>query len=226
MKALLKSIKPEIYEGIFLKDPESSDLGRKIFREGVSLIAEIGFDAFTFKKLGDRIQSPESSIYRYFENKHKLLLYISSWYWAWIECRLIFETANLEDANQRLTKAIILLNEDASDGVFMDDVNESIIKQILIADFVKTFPKRGVNDENIEEVFKPYRQVIHRIAEIIKEINSNYSYPETLAVNIVEGAMHQGFLKRYFTSICNYGESSSPADFFLSMVKSILNKPV
>lgn len=226
MKTILRNIKPEIYSGIYLKDPESSDLGRKIFREGISLIAEIGFDAFTFKKLGERIQSPESSIYRYFENKHKLLLYISSWYWAWMECRLIFETANLEDANERLTRAIILLNEDAADEILADDINESTIKQILITDFVKTFPKRDVNFENIDEFFKPYRQVIHRIAEIIKEIDSSYSYPETLAANIVEGAMHQRFLKRYFTSINNYGESSSPADFFLSMVKSILNKPI
>lgn len=226
MKALLKNIKPEIYEGIFLRNPESSDLGRKIFREGAYLIAEIGFDAFTFKKLGERIHSPESSIYRYFENKHKLMLYISSWYWAWIECRLIFETANLEDANQRLTKAIILLNEDTSDEILVDDINESIIKQILVRDFVKTFPKRDVYYENTEDFFQSYKGVIHRVAEIIKEINPNYFYPETLATNIVEGAMHQHFLKQHFKSITNYGESASPTDFFLNMVKSILNKPI
>lgn len=226
MKALLKNIKPEIYDGIFLKDPESSDLGRRIFREGVSLIAEIGFDAFTFKKLGERIHSPESSIYRYFENKHKLLLYISSWYWAWMECRLIFETANLEDANQRLTKAIMLLNEDNSDEVSGDDIDESVIEQILVTDFVKTFPKRDVDHENIENFLKSYKRVIYRISEIIKEINPYYSYPETLATNIVEGAMHQRFLKQHFTFITNYSESSSPADFFLNMVKSILNKPI
>ena len=36
------------------------------------MINELGFEAFTFKKLGINIESPESSIYRYFENKHTL----------------------------------------------------------------------------------------------------------------------------------------------------------
>lgn len=223
MKVLLKNIKPEIYDGIFLKDPESSDLGRKIFREGISLISEIGFDSFTFKKLGDKIHSPESSIYRYFENKHKFLLYISSWYWSWIECRLIFKTINLTDPNQCLKEAIVLLNEDKSDDFFMDSIDDSIIKEILVKDFVKTFPKKDFDNEKIEDFVKPYKKVIYRIAEIIKKINPNYDYPETLATNIVEGSMHQHFLKQYFISITNYNEKSSPADFFLNMVKSILN---
>jgi AcrR family transcriptional regulator len=140
-------MKPEIYGGIFLKDPERSELGKRILKEGVSLIDKIGFEAFTFKKLGERIQSNESSIYRYFENKHKLLLYISSWYWSWIEFRLIFEIANLEDPNHRLTKAIILLTEDTSLELLDDHIKESTLKQIIISNFVKTFNMNEVNHE-------------------------------------------------------------------------------
>ena len=58
---------------------------------------EIGFENFTFKKLGEQIGSNESSIYRYFESKHKLMLYLSSWYWAWIEYRLVFATNNINN---------------------------------------------------------------------------------------------------------------------------------
>lgn len=226
MRDVLKNIKPDIYNGIFLKDPESSDLGRKILREGVSLIAEIGFESFTFKKLGERIHSPESSIYRYFENKHKLLFYISSWYWSWVEYRLLFETINLVDAGYRLSRVIILLNEETSHEILEDEIDESAIKQILVTDFVKTFPQRDACIEINEHYYKSYKRIIYRIAEIIKEINPDYSYPETLATTIVEGALHQSFLKQHFKSITNYGESASPADFFLNMVKSILNKPI
>ena len=49
---------------LFCKDPESSDLGRRIVGYGIEMIHELGYEAFTFKKLGSRINSNESSIYR------------------------------------------------------------------------------------------------------------------------------------------------------------------
>ena len=79
-------INPELYS----KNPDSSELGQKIISKSIELIHKIGFEAFTFKKLGAAIQSPESSIYRYFDNKHTLLIYLSSWYWTWTEYRLVF----------------------------------------------------------------------------------------------------------------------------------------
>ena len=92
-----------INEKLFLKDPESSDLGRKILKHSILMIDEIGFDAFTFKKLGECIGSNESSIYRYFENKHKLLLYLSSWYWSWVEYRMLFAIQNINDFKEKLS---------------------------------------------------------------------------------------------------------------------------
>ena len=219
MNVVLKNMKPEIYDGIFLKDPEGSELGRKILKESISLIDNIGFEAFTFKKLGERIQSNESSIYRYFENKHKLLLYLSSWYWSWIEFRLIFETANLEDPNQRLSKAIILLTEDTSPEILEGNIKESTLKKIITSNFIKTFNMDEVDNENF---IKTYKQVILLISEIIKQVNPYYSYPENLSNNIVEGSLHQYFLRQHFRTITNYTESISPTDFFLNMVKAIL----
>jgi AcrR family transcriptional regulator len=220
MNVVLKNIKPEIYDGTFLKDPEKSDLGRKILEEGVLLIDEIGFELFTFKKLGERIQSTESSIYRYFENKHKLLLYLSSWYWSWVEFRLIFETANLEDPNHRLTKAIILLTEDTIPEILEGNIKEATLKKIIASNFIKTF---NMGEENNENFIKTYKQVILFISEIIKQVDSNYSYPENLSYNIVEGSLHQYFLRQYFRNISDYTESGSSTDFFLNMVKAILN---
>ena len=54
-------------------------------------MVEIGFESFTFKKLAAKIESTEASVYRYFENKHKLLIYLVSWYWNWVEYRLDME---------------------------------------------------------------------------------------------------------------------------------------
>ena len=74
-------IQIEVNPNLYSKNPDSTELGRKIISKGIELIHEIGFEAFNFKKLGAVISSPESSIYRYFENKHALLVYLTSWYW-------------------------------------------------------------------------------------------------------------------------------------------------
>ncbi len=96
MKYLLENVKVQVHPKIYLKDPESSELGQRIIKHSILLIDAIGFESFTFKKLGKEIGSNESSVYRYFENKHKLLLYLSSWYWGWVELTLVIATNNIE----------------------------------------------------------------------------------------------------------------------------------
>ena len=97
MDTLLSNFKISVNPDIYLKDPESSELGRKIINHSIALIDELGFEQFTFKKLGIRITSNESSIYRYFENKHMLLLYLSSWYWTWVEYKIVINTHSIDN---------------------------------------------------------------------------------------------------------------------------------
>ena len=61
---------------LFLRDPEQSELGKNIIKHSIHLIHDNGFEAFTFKKLAESIGTTEAGVYRYFENKHKLLVYI------------------------------------------------------------------------------------------------------------------------------------------------------
>ena len=59
MNTILTNIKIQVNEKIYVKDPETSTLGKKIIQESIVLIDEIGFEVFTFKKLGERIGSNE-----------------------------------------------------------------------------------------------------------------------------------------------------------------------
>ena len=94
-----------IDSSLYLKDPESSVLGKKIVGKGIEMMEEIGYESFTFKKLGEKIGSNESSIYRYFESKHALLVYLVNWYWSWIEYKLVFSTTNMTSSEQKLKKS-------------------------------------------------------------------------------------------------------------------------
>lgn len=223
MRIVLSNVKLMINENVYLKDPESSALGKKILNESILLIKEIGFEAFTFKKLGQRIESNESSIYRYFENKHKLLVYLTSWYWSWMEYRLVFETANLTNPKDRLNKTIALFTEETKDDTSTEHINEALLQQIIISDFTKTLLTKEVDEENRNGFFVIYKRVIHRISGIIKEVNSSYPYPDSLASTIVEGALHQHFLKQHLTSITNCSDEISPSDFYLDLINKVLN---
>lgn len=222
MSELLSSLKIQVNNKIYVKDPETSTLGRKIIQESIVLIDEIGFENFTFKKLGERIASNESSIYRYFESKHKLLVYLSSWYWSWIEYRMVFETNNIENSSEKLKKAITIVTEKIEDDKDTDHINEAILNKIIIAEFTKTLYTREIAEENKEGFFLIYKRVINRLVTMIEDVNPNYDFSKSLASSIVEGALHQHFLKDNLKTITNCNQDVSPTEFYINLVTKTL----
>ncbi len=223
MQNLFMNFKFTINDKLYVKDPETSELGKKILQQSIILIDEIGFELFTFKKLGERIQSNESSIYRYFENKHKLLVYLSSWYWTWIEYNLVFATNNIHDPMARLEKAITLISQNITDDSNTEHINEEILNRIIVAEFHKTFLTKEVDEENKEGYFLVYKRVVNRLVGIINEVNPNYPYAKSLASTIVEGALHQHFLKKHFKTITNFNEHDDLSVFYIDLAKKTLS---
>lgn len=81
MKAIFSGLTLSIPAYVYVKDSQSSDLGRRILEHSIIIIRKYGIDKLTFRKLAATIDSNGSYIYRYFENKHALMLYLISWYW-------------------------------------------------------------------------------------------------------------------------------------------------
>ncbi len=222
MLSLLSNLKIAVPDKIYIKDPESSDLGKRIIEHSILLIDTIGFDSFTFKKLGVKIGSNESSIYRYFESKHKLLLYLTSWYWAWIEYQMVFATFNMPDAKDQLFKAIEVVTKSIEQDVTFSHINEVLLNRIIINEYSKSYLTKEVDSENKEGYFVIYKRLIKRISEMISNINSDYKYPSSLASTIVEGALHQHFLKEHFSSITDCNDSITPTDFFKELTTNAI----
>lgn len=222
MQSLFSNLKITINEKLYVKDPETSELGRKILKNSILLIDEIGFEAFTFKKLGEKIQSNESSIYRYFENKHKLLVYLSSWYWSWIEYNLVFSTHSIKDSLEKLCSSIKILTQNIVDDKNTPYIDESVLNRIIISDFSKTLLTKDVDTENKEGFFLVYKRVINRLIEMILEVNPNYPYAKSLASSVVQGALHQHYLKDHFKTITNLSDNDCLSDFYIHMVKKTI----
>tara|TARA_R110002072_G_scaffold72613_6_gene173444 strand:+ start:2052 stop:2741 length:690 start_codon:yes stop_codon:yes gene_type:complete len=222
MDRLLSTIKIQVNENLYNKDPETSELGKKIIENSIKLIHEIGVEAFTFKKLGKEIQSNESSIYRYFENKHKLLLYLTSWYWSWIEYQLVFSTFNVNSPTEKIEKSIEILTQTISQDSNYGHINEVLLNQIIINEFSKSYLTKEVDSENKEGYFSVFKRLVKRLEEIILEIDNSYPYPLSLASTVIEGALYQSFLKDHFTSITDCDSSHKIKEFLIHLVNTTL----
>ncbi len=211
---------------IFLKNPESSVLGRKIISGSVDLVDEIGFENFTFRKLGQYIESTEASIYRYFESKHRLLLYLIAWYWSWMEFRLLYRIANIDDPEEKLKRAIQLITEKNEVGSNFLHVDEVKLHRIVISESSKTYLTKEVDQENKEGLFKTFKQLVERISGLILEINPTYKYPHMLVSTVIEGAHHQRFFAEHLPRLTDQliGEDSI-SNFYQEMVLYTIKSP-
>ncbi|WP_159947467.1 TetR/AcrR family transcriptional regulator [Polaribacter septentrionalilitoris] len=222
MKDLLSVLKISVPSKIYIKDPETSDLGKRIVENSILLINEIGFESFTFKKLGTKIGSNESSIYRYFESKHKLLQYLSSWYWAWLEYQLVLETFSISNTQEKLEKAVKVITRTVEEDSNFSHINETILYKIIVNESSKSFLTKEVDSENKEGYFEIYKRVITRISEMILAVNKNYPFALSLASTILEGGLHQHYLKEHFPSITNCKKGKTPTDFFIHLINNLL----
>lgn len=204
---------------LFLKDPDSSALGRKIISSSIEMINELGFELFTFKKLGKIIQSPESSIYRYFESKHTLLVYLTSWYWSWIEYRLVFATANRDSITQKLSEAIKILTQPINVDVLFPHINEKLLDQVIITESIKAYHTKDVDKENEKGFFKAYKQVVKRVSDLVLELNPKFEFPHMLISTIIEGAHHQRYFAKHLPSLTDINEGGNNiSDFYSRML--------
>ncbi|WP_411275431.1 TetR/AcrR family transcriptional regulator [Daejeonella sp.] len=194
-------------EKLFLRNPEQTELGKKIIRNSIQLINKSGFESFTFKKLAEEIGSTEAGVYRYFENKHRLLIYITAWYWSWLEYRIVINTSNIQDPEVKLKKAIQLLATTIEDDIRTSYVDESILHQIIIAEGTKAYLTKHVSEDNKDQLFKPYKDLCAKIGDIILECNPKYAYPKSLSSTIIEMAHFQNFFMNNLPSLTDFGKT-------------------
>lgn len=220
MHRLLSNLKVDINSNLYLKDPESSSLGLKIIKSSVDLIDLHGIEEFNFKKLAAAIGSTESSIYRYFENKHNLLLYLSSLYWGIIELQIVIQTNNMSHGFDKLMKAVETLFNEPSMKFSSFEVSGSKLRHIINSEFIKVSHHKLVDVQNEAGFFSIYKRLVVRISEMIAEVDPEYAYSHSLASLIIEGSSNQYFLIEHFQNLTDCHSK----DHLYIFYKEILSK--
>lgn len=198
---VVATIKLNVPKKIYQRDPEQTQLGKKIVNHGIRLIDELGFEDFTFKKLAQRIGSTEASIYRYFENKHNLLVYLVSWYWSWLEYQVDYATNNIESPEKKLKIAIrIVANTPQREDSF-SHISEAALRRIVVAESPKSYHTKGVDTENQDNFFSCYKSLCRKIADFLLEINPDFPYSRALTSTMLEAAHQQVFFSQHLPSL-------------------------
>lgn len=138
----------DLNEKLYLRDLQATDLGRRLIAGSVLLIDEIGFEQFIFKKLAQRMESTEASLYRYFVNKHKLLVYLVSWHWAWLRYQIRFHTHYVPGTRERLRLILGILTQAHEADPATTQLDEATLYRIVVNEASKSYLTKDVDDDN------------------------------------------------------------------------------
>lgn len=212
----------KVPSALYLKNPDTSVLGKKIIEGAIELIDELGFEDFTFKKLGEHIQVPESSIYRYFKNKHLLLFYLINWYWNWLDYKVYLSTINIKKPNEKLENILDLILETTEKDEVFSHMDEKALSRIIPAESAKIFYNKKIRQEEKTGFFEGYKSLINRISDIIKEISPGYPFPQLLATTLLEGINRQKYYDEYLPSLIDKSTEQPLKDFYKQLIHNTL----
>ena len=183
------NITVEVNENIYLKDPVSTTLGQSMIKEAINLFEELGYEKLNFKKLAGRMQSSEASLYRYFENKYKLLTYLVSWYWDFMHYMLLMDIRNITDPREKLRVAIHTLVNSLASTATPDYIDQNKLHKIVVENASKVYHNKDVDRLSKEGYYQNFGKLVTTLSTIIQEIDQDFEYPRTLATNIIEQSL-------------------------------------
>ncbi len=224
LKLFILEIKFNLNNRLFLKDPQDSELGKKIIEHSIILFDELGFESFTFKKLAKAINSTEKSIYRYFENKHFMLLFLSSWYWEWVKYLIEINSRNIEDPERKLKIAIQNLVNATDENPGNKYINEHILHKVVIKEGGKAYHIHDVDDENKAGLFYSYKSLVKSVSEIILEIDPKFPYSLSLSSNLFEMANNQIYFAEHLPKLSSISCGKNINDDLIKMLSYFVFK--
>lgn len=202
----------KLNEKLYVRDPQSTLLGQKIIRESIAMIDGLGFEEFTFKKLATEVNSTEPSIYRYFENKHRLLHYLIAWYWSWLEYRVDLATMNLRTPEEKLRGAIRVITEEKKIDPSFQNINGEQLHRIAVHEMEKTYLTKRVDEDNQAGLFGGLKSLTSKIAGFIAEMDPTYEFPQSLASIVLRAANGQLFFSQHLPSLSSIDKRISRAE--------------
>lgn len=221
---MVSGIKFTLHENLYIRDPQETELGRKILKEAIELMYQIGLENFTFKKLAIKISSAERSIYRYFENKHFLLLFLTSWYWEWVHYLISISIQNVDDPQDRLNKAIENIVLATSENTQTDYINENLLHKLVIKEGSKAYHTIAVDRENKVGLYASYKQLTQTISQLILDVNPKFPYASSFASSLFEMSNNQIYFAEHLPRLSSLEDNQDKEVRLIEMLQYFSDK--
>lgn len=214
-----------ISEGIYVKNPLKTDLGKNIIRAAIDLLNDIGFEDFNFKKVAENAGTTEASVYRYFENKYKLLVYLSAWYWDFMLFMVMLDIRNINDPRSQLKQAIATLINSRNSILTPEYIDQTKLHNVMVENATKVFHTKNVDKLNKEGYYANYKKMVKTISEMINKIDHNYNFPIALASTIVEQSLNNEYYIEHLPSLIDaVSSTSNPAMQTIEMINYMIDR--
>lgn len=191
------AVSPETY----LRNPLQTELGRNIIKHGIDLLSEKGFQCFNFKHLACEMKSTEASVYRYFENKQMLLVYLTSWYWEYMDYLIMLNSRNIEDPKKRLKIAIRTIVNVASQEHPVDYIDLKKLHRIVVEQSTKVTHSKKLMNCNKSSLFSNFENLNNNLSEMITSCDPEFKYPSAMATNLLKMATDHTYYAEHICSV-------------------------
>jgi len=123
-----------------------------------------------------------------------------------------------------LKKAVEIVTRPVQKDISYTFIDEVVLYRIIVNENSKSFLTKEVDQENKEGYFSAYKRIVKRLKDMIISVDPKYVHPTSLASTIMEGALHQHFLRDHFKSITDCDKNEvTPKDFFTNLVFKVLS---
>ncbi len=216
-----RGIKFSLSKKLYVRDPQETKYGKRLLRHSIILMDQLGLEQFTFKKLASEMKSTEASIYRYFENKYKMLSYLGCWYWEWVHYLIDIHTLNIKDPKHRLQLTIHQLIHASNESVMTEYINENALHRLLIREGVKVIHFQDVDQAKEQGLFKSKINLIEKVSDTLLQLNPDFAYHRTLASTIIDMVDNQIYYAHHLPQLSSLSSSENTLEHLEQIVNDL-----
>jgi hypothetical protein len=143
-----------------------------------------------------------------------------------MEYQLHFHTNNVKDPAEKIDMVIDLLLFKGVDEPMEKHIYRQLLQRIVIAESNKAYFTKQVEADNRALIFKPYKDLCQRIAELFLDYRPGFKYAHSLGSTLIETANHQFFFKDHLPRLTDFGKEQDTdgiSGFLRHLVFSALN---
>lgn len=196
----------DISKNLSIKDPFSSDLGKKIVLNGLSLINHYGFEDFNFKKLAVACSTTEASVYRYFNNKVQLLAFLTAYYWNWTEYLTELYCQTAKSPKSKLNALINIICNHEINPESINGIQYSDLHQLINSEWQKLIYNKETKMIPANAAFEDYKRYKKMVSVILTDLNKNIKEPQAIITTLIIAANTQLFFSKKFQSLSSINQ--------------------